>query len=298
MDGYLNINTLDDLKSYSAAFRDKNPEKLFEIYKLVREFAFFIFKDFLIKDKELYKNLIFEAGRFLGDVLIIDKSFINNAIHFVNIKLDDAYDDLEKAYLIQNLDSYIYPRDNKRNPDIYKFASGFMIYHLSYKNSFTSKDEARELAKHIFSLSDTDMRNFTKEIESAYSFHSSNNKGLFPMKDIVAHIMFFLILSEILDESKMTFDELFLSYQRKSKKSQETTYKTLLGYKEFKGAFLKSLSHFQITEEKFLEKFAQQIKIFDFIRYQKLDGDLRDIHEIDIACLAYSLDFDAFLGVQ
>lgn len=274
---FLDEQTRLEIKDLFSVLNELDETKKFSTYKAARELGFALLGN-LEQDQRLSLQTLFELGRFIADINYIDKAYFNNLYNYLNIRWDSAIPNDQKHYLIENIDEYIKPRENKTNPDSYKFASGFLIYQLSYLNSHTTKNEARELAMFLFKLSETDLRNATKIVQLTYEQQIVKEKPLSHLKDCLAHQLFFMTISDVLEKTNKTFEMFFKSYQNQSHKKKTTTEKTLTGYNDFKKSFLTKIMPALITQKEFIERYGslEPMKNFNYIEIKNGINELSE----------------------
>jgi hypothetical protein len=189
----------------------------------------FCFLPDLVEDTDILKYTIYRIGRFSVDMQIIDEAFLNNLFNYTLVQLDECIPEEHKKYLIDNIDKYIRPRENKYYLDIDRFAAACLVFRLSYQNDFAKRDEARALASHIFKFGETELRNSTDQLIEAYQNHIIVNNKVSQIEDNLLHALLLMRLSDKLSET--SFEEKFSVYQKHiSSKKLETTQKTYEGY--------------------------------------------------------------------
>lgn len=247
------VERLESLKDDLNAL---DPDKSFSKYIALRELAFCFIPN-VVKDKYEFQELVFEVGKFLADAMVVDKALLYNLYHYIAVRMDDQIPEHHKTFLLQNLDAYIKPRENKSNLDIDRFSAGFLVYQLSYENDFSSKDEARSIAAVLFKLSETEIRNCTKQFEQSYQEHLAKPSLMSWYKLSFAYAIFFHRMNEVLGDRKDTWESFSEKYQKLSSKQVETTKKTCEAYLKLRALSFDRLKPFIERNEELMGHMPQ-----------------------------------------
>ncbi len=222
-----------DLSIFENFASELDSEKQFNMYLIGRELLFSILSN-IDNDPLVIRILSYRLGELLSDFMIIDRAYVSNLYHYINLRLSkDLFID-EQKFFIKDIDVYIRPKGNKQISDLDRFCAAFFIFKCSYQNNYTSKDEARNFIGYMFGLTETDARSSTKKfINSFAKYETCDNDFYGDFKDILEAI-FFWRFHDVLSKRKGSFEGCFIDYQNQSSKKDSTTFKTFKAYEYLK----------------------------------------------------------------